>query len=227
MTIRCVGVLAALLAGASTTCLAAQVNLSGDLGAGSWTGVTYSPVNAFTTTSFSQAVPGLGSITGDVFSNNSAGASFALRVTNLTYTATIPNPPLGLMDVMIVATHAYQTSGSGPYNSAHQLTGFWTTASGNAVQQDTILDLGNTNFMLPTVSQLNTGNTTSFNVGAAAGSTTTSSIFLIQTTVRLRIDGTGSILLLSSADVQVDFVPAPGGIVLAGMGVLALSRPRR
>jgi hypothetical protein len=216
------GVAACLFA--SVCAHASVVNVSGDLGTASVTGAFFSPINSSTITNFSLNLPGVGSIVGDVFANNTAGSSFALRITNLTYTAI---GPTGLLDVEVVAQHLYQTSGTGSYNTSHQLTGFWSTASNNAVQLDSILDFNVSNFSLPTISQINTGNTTSFNVGSAASSTTSSAMFLVQTTLRMRIDGAGSIVLLSSADTYVDFVPAPGAMAIAGLSAAFAVRRRR
>lgn len=209
--------------------LASQVDLTGDLGANSWTGTSFSPINTSTTTNFLHAVPGFGLIVGDVFANNTSGASFALRVTNLTFVITAPlGPSAPFTDVMLVAKHNYQTAGPGAYSSSHQLTGQWSALAGNAVSLDTVLDLTGTPLTLNTLSGINTGLTTSFNFGnPGLASTTTSPIFTIQTTLRLRIEANGTIVLPSSADVDVEFVPGAGTVAPLAMTGLIATRRRR
>lgn len=221
-----VGVLSVL----ATSVQGSQINVTGDLGPLSVTGTTYSPINTFTTTNFVLSVPGFGLLVGDVFANNTAGASFALRITNLNFVITNPlGPSAPLTDVIVVATHNYQTAGPGSYNSSHQLNGQWTTAAGNAASLDTVLDVtaaSPTTLLL--LSGVNTAQTTTFNYGnPAIGATTSSAIFTIQTTLRLRLDGAGTIFLPSSADVDVEFVPAPSAAMMLGLTGLFAQRRRR
>lgn len=210
------------------TSLAADVYLGGDLGSNSWLGNNYSAINTFTTTSFTQTVPGLGTLTGDAFSNNTAGGSFSLRLTNLSFTMFVPGPTSNTAEIILIATHGYQTAGSGTYSSSHQLIGFWTPATGNQAELYTLLDQYGGANQLPTLSGTNTAGTTFFNYGlSATGFTSTSTNFVIQTRLRLILDGTGTISLPSSADVEVNFAPAPGAASLLAIAGVCTRRRRR
>lgn len=207
---------------------ASQIDLYGDLGLNNWTGALFSPINTSTTTPFSQIVPGFGNVAGDVIATNTLGLTFSLVITNLTYNALIVNPPNGLMDIILVVTHNYQPASSGTYNGSHSLNGTWSTASLNAVQLDTIQDFGNTNVSLPSLFDLNTLNTSTFSLGPAGAFVTTASpVYTIQSILRLRIDGIGTITLPSSADVSATFVPGPGASALLGLAGLMGVRRRR
>lgn len=206
----------------------ADVYLGGDLGNNSWLGNNFSAINTSTTTSFTQTVPGLGTLTGDAFSNNGGGGSFSLRLTNLTFTMFVPGPTSGTAEIILIASHGYQTAGSGTYSSSHQLIGFWTTATGNQAELYTLLDQYGGAVNLPTLSGTNTAGTTFFNFGlSATGFTSTSTTFFIQTRLRLILDGTGSIFLPSSAEVNVDYIPAPGAAPLLAIGGILGLRQRR
>jgi hypothetical protein len=210
------------------TTQAADVYLGGDLGSNGWLGNNFSAINTFTTTPFTQTVPGLGTLTGDAFSNNGGGGSFSLRLTNLTFTMAVPGPTAGTAEIILIASHGYQTAGSGSYSSSHQLTGFWTTATGNQAELYTLLDQYGAAVTMPTLSGINTAATTFFNFGlSGVGVTSTSTTFVIQTRLRLILDGTGSIFLPSSAEVNVELVPAPGAASLVVVGGLVNARRRR
>lgn len=215
---------AALIAAAIAGPAAAQqINLYGDLGTNSTFGAPFSPINSTLTTPFTWSAPA-GSITGDVIvANDPTGTIFDLTITNLTYTCTIVNAA-GFGDVILQVQHAYATSGSGTYFGQHSLAGSWTSGANSIVQLDSIQDFGGSNVFLPSL----IATSSPFNLGPVSGSALTSSpVYNIQATLRLRTDGLGSIFLPSSAHFRATLAPTPGSIALLGLGGLLTSRRRR
>lgn len=213
---------------AASTGSAANVDLLGDLGNVNFPGASFSPINSTVTTSFTHFIPGFGLVVGDAIAFNTGGTSLALRLTNLTFTVQSPiGPSAPKTDILLVATQTYQVPAATAYNSSHQLFGQWTTAAGNGATLTTILDFNASNTALATISILNTAQATTFTGLSGIGGTTTSSLFTIHTSLRLTLDGTGSIQLPSSADVDVEIVPAPGAAATLGLAGLLAARGRR
>lgn len=224
--LRRVRALAAVGALAGAPIAGAQsINLSGDLGATSWTGVGFSPINSTNTTPFAWAA-GNGTITGDVIvANDPTGTVFDLTITNLNYTCTATNTA-GFGDVILVVQHVYVTSGAGFYTGSHTLNGSWTSGPGSVVQLDSVQDFGGSNVSLATLTAM----TSPFSVGPSSAlvpSSNSAGVYQIQAVLRLRTDGLGTILLPTSAHVRAALIPAPGTAgVLALVGLVA-SRRRR
>jgi hypothetical protein len=216
--------LAALAASALAGSASAQlINLYGDIGTQFTTGAPFSPINTTLTTPFSWSNAN-GSITGDVIvANDPTGTIFDLTITNLTYTCITPNTS-GFGDVILQVQHAYATSGTGTYFGQHSLAGSWTSGPNSIVQLDNIQDFGNSNVSLPSL----IATTSPFNLGPVTGfALTTSPVYSVQATLRLRSDGVGAISLPSSAHFRASLVPAPGSIALLGLGSLLAARRRR
>lgn len=216
-----------LCAGASH---AALVDLSGDLGSNFWAGNPYSPIGSPTIiTPFTQTFAN-GMVSGNAISTNTTGFAFSLKITNLTFTTFTPGPgPGGVTDILLVATHGFQVGTASNFFANHNLTGTWSTATGNTAQLNTVVDINSaTPAPLQTIFLANTAGTTSFaSSSPAIGGATSSPVMTIQMSLRLRIDGVGSTTLPGSADVDVTFVPAPATLALAGLGALATARRRR
>ena len=203
------------------------VNMFGDLGSQSLTGILVSPINSNLTTPFTWSA-GAGSISGDVImDNNATGTVFSLTITNLVYTCTVPNTA-GIGDVTLDVMHHFQPGGTGglpgPYSASHALAGSWTSGPASMVTLSTILDFGGTNVPLTplfaTVSPFSLG-------PVSATSSNSFPTYQIFTQLRLQTDNTGTITLPNSAHITVSFVPSPNAAGLLGLGGLLSVRRRR
>ena len=211
------------IAAASSSASAQLVNVLGDLGTTSATGVAVSLPGTTNTQAFSLSALN-GSITGDVIvANNATGSVFDLTITNLTYTCTIASGS-GFGDVSVLVSHTYQLgAGPGPYTGSHAFSGINTNTSGAGrnVQLDSIQDVGFTNTPLPTLAS----NLTSFTVAPVFSflPAPSSNLYSIQATLRLRTGGTGVVFLPASAHVQFSAIPEPttltflSGVILVGL----------
>jgi len=134
----------------------------------------------------------------------------------------------GLTDILLVATHGFQIA-AGTFFANHNLTGTWSTATGNIAQLNTTVDINSANpSMIQQIILINTAATTSFvSSSPAVGGGTTSPVMTIQMALRLRIDGVGTTILPGSADVDVTLVPAPAAAALLPLVGLLAARRRR
>ncbi len=217
LVVAALAVLAPARAGAQT------IDLFGDLGTSTTTGIAVSPINSTFTQPFSLTAAN-GNITGDVIvANDPTGTIFDLTITNLTYNCTTPNSS-GFGDVIVQVLHSYAMGGPGPFTGSHSLAGSWTSGPLSLVQLDTIQDYLGSNTSLPSL----VATTSPFNLGPV--STTApgaSGMYSILATLRLRTDGTGAINLPSSAHIRAEMVPGPGAAALLAMGGVVAFRRRR
>lgn len=201
---------------------ATQVDLLGDLGNNSWTGALFSPINSTTTTSFTHTLPGVGSIAGDLIATNTGGTTFDLVVTNLTYTVVASPNTNNLTDVLLTFTHDFMPlTLPNVFFSSHSLSGTWSTNPLHVVQLESWHDPFGNNIQLPSLSDTNTLSTTTFNLGPAGTLVpvpVTSGVYTIHAHLRLRMDGTGTIMLPTSADINVQAVPETASAALLLLG---------
>ncbi len=211
----------------AATAHATLVNLSGDLGNNFWNGGGFSPIaSAPVVTPFAQTFAN-GTISGNALASNPTGFALSLKLTNITYTTFTPGVG-GLTDILLVATHGFQIA-AGTFFANHNLTGTWSTATGNIAQLNTTVDINSANpSMIQQIILINTAATTSFvSSSPAVGGGTTSPVMTIQMALRLRIDGVGTTILPGSADVDVTLVPAPAAAALLPLVGLLAARRRR
>jgi hypothetical protein len=203
------------------------VNVLGDLGAGSFSGVSVTVPGATSTLPVSMTGTN-GTLTADVIvANNATGNVFDLTITNLTYTCTVPNSS-GFGDVAMIVNHTYQVgAGPGPYQGSHALSGNMSAGPLSVVLLDSIQDVGGANVALATM----IATTPVFALGPVSSSlpVPSSNLYSIQATLRLRTDGTGFINLPTSAHVQFAPVgiPEPTTMLLAGLPMALTSRSLR
>lgn len=203
------------------------INMTGDLGTASLTGIA-SPVSLTNTTatqSFSWAGPG-GTISGDVIvADDPTGTIFTMTITNLFLTVTGPNSAgVPALDVTLTVDHLYQSAtGFGTYTGSHALSGSWTNAPTSWVQLDSTQDVGYANQPLSTL--LASSSPFSLSSSSPVVVTSGSGKYGIQAILHLHADGLGTITLPSSAHISATLVPAPGMLPL--LGLASITRRRR
>jgi hypothetical protein len=221
-------VLSAALIALAGAAHAQQINMTGDLGTASLTGLA-SPVsltNTTSTTNFSWAGPG-GSITGDVIvSNDPTGTIFTMTITNLALSVTGPNSAgVPALDVTLTVDHLYQSAtGFGTYTGSHALSGFWTNLPTSYVQLDSTQDVGYANTPLTTL--LATSSPFALSSSSPVVVTSGSGKYGIQAVLHIFADGLGTVTLPTSAHISATLVPAPGALALLALSPLAARRRR-
>ncbi len=215
-----------VLFAAAGSAQAQLINLTGDLGPGSFTGIAISPINSSFTQPFSQSTAA-GSITGDVIvASNVTGTVFDLTITNLTYTCLIPNSSFA-GDVTVTVHHHYATTSPGIFTGSQSLSGSFTSGPFSFVQLDSIQDFNVSNVSLPTL----LATTSTFNLGPVSANIstlgTTTPMYEIFATLVLHTDLTGAINLPSSAHIHAEMIPAPGACGVLGLAGMVAARRRR
>lgn len=206
---------------------AAGVTLSGDLGSVNFNTPFFLAINGSSTTPFAHTIPGRGSITGDVISNNVGGTSFDMTITNLTLTGT--NSPYGGTYVTLTVLQNYATlNPNGTYAATHDVNGSWSMGLANYIQCDSLHDFGGSNTSLPMLQYSNNPNPTPAFGGPAVGASVSNQIgvYSIRSTIQFFIDGDGFIDLPNSYHVDAT-VPEPTSAAMLGIvGVMGLRRRR-
>lgn len=232
-THRPVCVLLCSLAGAAIA-PAGTITISGALGNNSAGLPSALPINSNFTRSFALAVPGIGSINGDVLIENLSGTQFNLTVTNTNFVMNGAGPGV-LTHVALTVTQAFvPLVPNAPYNAFHSLNGSWTpTGANNAVTADSTQGLLGPNLQfLPQLVCVNSPNpTNAFGAGPAGLTINNSSpsLYGMQCIIDFYLDGNGFINLPNSYEATaIQIVPAPGAAALIGLsGALAVRRRRR
>ncbi|MEX2672911.1 MAG: hypothetical protein WD294_12475 [Phycisphaeraceae bacterium] len=212
-----------------TPAQAALVQLEGDLGTPSWTGVQQplgpgvSIIEPFSVTTQT------GSLTGEVHAEN-LGNAFDLTVTNLVYEASADGVVPNAHSIEFYVGQEYQST-PGTYTAEHELTGTADLAAGQSADvgmQTTHNFSGNLPGIFDSVAGPGTG--IAFNAGPASQVVTTGNIYVIETWVSLSFYGgfasPATITLPASAHTTATVVPEPaaGSVLLGGMMVLAARR---
>lgn len=206
---------------------AQQIIVGGDI-SGTTAGIGLSAPGTNNTQGFSFAAGG-NTITGDVIvANNLLGDTFTLTLTNVVLTSVNPNIN-GYLDVFVEVLHSYVPGTPGPFFGSHAASGNWAGGPLTMLQLETIMDVGGTNTMLPSIQVDLPSQNPAFTVGPNPGlvPATLSNPFQINTVLRMRIDGVGNINLPTSVDISVTPVPEPTSAAALSLGALMLLTRRR
>ncbi|HVZ93285.1 MAG TPA: PEP-CTERM sorting domain-containing protein [Phycisphaerales bacterium] len=220
---------AAALLGGTGSASAVGVSLYGDLGQPpGWSTQNIAWINTTDALHFSHALPGIGVVSGDAITTNTNGTQFDLVLTNFDFTSTSPT---GALFIKLQVYNYFELATSPmTFNATHSANGTWNVGEHSVIRFDSRQDFGGSDVHLPPLIADNLHQFSGFSIGPESATVTTTmpNVMFMISEIQMFIDGTGSIIMPSSYDVNATAVPAPGALALTGLaGAGALRRRRR